>query len=208
MKNLYDVLAIAKDATAEQIKKAYRKLAMKHHPDKGGDELQFKELSKAYSVLSDEAKRKRYDETGQVEEERDPFNEILASFISDLQDNVDSLNTDIIDIAKKKIKKEIKEINLARIQTENKIKYLNFFLKRIKKDTESNVFNLVTKNKIEQLKSKLEAITKSMDILKRMEDVFNGDIEYDFTSPDEYTSSKEEYPIEDAFELLFKKTTL
>lgn len=205
MKNLYDVLAIAKDATAEQIKKAYRKLAMKHHPDKGGDELQFKELSKAYSVLSDEAKRKRYDETGQVEEERDPFNEILASFVSDLQDNVDSLNADIIDIAKKKIKKEIKEINLARIQTENKIKYLNFFLKRIKKDTESNVFNLVTQNKIEQLKSKLEAITKSMDILKRMEDVFNGDIEYDFESPDEYTSSKEEYPIEDAFELLFKK---
>lgn len=205
MKNLYDVLAIAKDATAEQIKKAYRKLAMKHHPDKGGDELQFKELSKAYSVLSDEDKRKRYDETGQVEEERDPFNEILASFISDLQDNVDSLNTDIIDIAKKKIKKEIKEINLARIQTENKIKYLNFFLKRIKKDTESNVFNLVTKSKIEQLKSKLEAITKSMDILKRMQDVFNGDIEYDFESPDEYISSKEEYPIEDAFELLFKK---
>lgn len=205
MKNLYDVLAIAKDATAEQIKKAYRKLAMKHHPDKGGDELQFKELSKAYSVLSDEAKRKRYDETGQVEEERDPFNEILASFISDLQDNVDSLNTDIIDVAKKKIKKEIKEINLARIQTENKIKYLNFFLKRIKKDTESNVFNLVTKSKIEQLKSKLEAITKSIDILKRMQDVFNGDIEYDFESPDEYTSSKEEYPIEDAFELLFKK---
>lgn len=205
MKNLYDVLAIAKDATAEQIKKAYRKLAMKHHPDKGGDELQFKELSKAYSVLSDEAKRKRYDETGQVEEERDPFNEILASFVSDLQDNVDNLNADIIDIAKKKIKKEIKEINLARIQTENKIKYLNFFLKRIKKDTESNVFNLVTQNKIEQLKSKLEAITKSMDILKRMEDVFNGDIEYDFESEDEYTSSKEEYPIEDAFELLFKK---
>lgn len=205
MKNLYDVLAIAKDATAEQIKKAYRKLAMKHHPDKGGDELQFKELSKAYSVLSDEDKRKRYDETGQVEEERDPFNEILASFVSDLQDNVDSLNADIIDIAKKKIKKEIKEINLARIQTENKIKYLNFFLKRIKKDTESNVFNLVTKSKIEQLKSKLEAITKSMDILKRMQDVFNGDIEYDFESPDEYTSSKEEYPIEDAFELLFKK---
>lgn len=205
MKNLYEILAVAKDATAEQIKKAYRKLAMKHHPDKGGDELQFKELSKAYSVLSDEAKRKRYDETGQVEEERDPFNEILASFISDLQDNVDSLTTDIIDIAKKKIKKEIKEINLARIQTENKIKYLNFFLKRIKKDTESNVFNLVTKSKIEQFKSKLEAITKSIDILKRMQDVFNGDIEYDFESPDEYTSSKEEYPIEDAFELLFKK---
>ena len=205
MRNLYDVLAVTKNATAEQIKKAYRKLAMKHHPDKGGDELQFKELSIAYSVLSDEKKRNRYDETGQVEEERDPFNEVLAAFVSDLQDNVDSLNTDIIDVAKRKIKKEIKEVNLARIQTENKIKYLNFFLKRIKKDTESNVFNLVTKSKIDQLSSKLEAINKTMDIMKRMHDVFNGDIAYDFESEDEYTSSKEEYPIEDAFELLFKK---
>ena len=205
MRNLYDVLAVTKNATAEQIKKAYRKLAMKHHPDKGGDELQFKELSIAYSVLSDEKKRNRYDETGQVEEERDPFNEVLAAFVSDLQDNVDSLNTDIIDVAKRKIKKEIKEVNLARIQTENKIKYLNFFLKRIKKDTESNVFNLVTKSKIDQLSSKLEAINKTMDIMKRMQDVFNGDIAYDFESEDEYTSSKEEYPIEDTFELLFKK---
>jgi curved DNA-binding protein CbpA len=201
MKNLYDALAVAKDATAEQIKKAYRKLAMKHHPDKGGDDKTFQELSKAYSILSDEDKRKRYDETGQVEEERDPFNEILASFISDLQEQMDSLNDDIIEKGKKKIKKEIKEINLARIQTDNKIKYLNFFLKRIKKDTESNIFRLVIENKIQQLTTKLEAINKSMDILKRMQDIFNGDLEYDFNSEDEYTSSKEEYP-DDVFEIL------
>ncbi|MEY2869832.1 MAG: hypothetical protein RIR01_2334 [Bacteroidota bacterium] len=204
MKNLYEILAVAKDATAEQIKKAYRKLAMKHHPDKGGDDKTFQELSKAYTILSDEDKRKRYDETGQVEEERDPFNEILASFISDLQEQMDSLNDDIIEKGKKKIKKEIKEINLARIQTDNKIKYLNFFLKRIKKDTESNVFKLVTENKIQQLTTKLEAINKSMDILKRMQDIFNGDLEYDFNSEDEYTSSKEEYP-DDVFETLHQK---
>ena len=47
------------------IKKAYRKAAMKHHPDKGGDPEKFKEISKAYEVLSDEEKRAVYDKYGE-----------------------------------------------------------------------------------------------------------------------------------------------
>ncbi|MFA5382986.1 MAG: DnaJ domain-containing protein, partial [Candidatus Micrarchaeia archaeon] len=50
-KDYYNVLGVSKDASAEEIKKAYRKLAMKHHPDKGGDQEKFKELSEAYAVL-------------------------------------------------------------------------------------------------------------------------------------------------------------
>lgn len=67
--DLYSVLGVAKNATASQIKKAYKKLAMKHHPDKGGDEEMFKKISQAYSVLSDENKRKQYDTFGTVDEQ-------------------------------------------------------------------------------------------------------------------------------------------
>jgi DnaJ-class molecular chaperone len=52
----YSILGVSKTASTEDIKKAYRKLAMKHHPDKGGDEARFKQINEAYSVLSDNKK--------------------------------------------------------------------------------------------------------------------------------------------------------
>ena len=60
----YDILGVGKDASADEIKKAYRRAAIEHHPDRGGDEAKFKELNEAYEVLKDESKRKRYDQFG------------------------------------------------------------------------------------------------------------------------------------------------
>mmetsp|Transcript_21960 Transcript_21960/g.57341 ORF Transcript_21960/g.57341 Transcript_21960/m.57341 type:complete len:131 (+) Transcript_21960:78-470(+) len=61
----YDVLGVKMGASAVEIKKAYRKLALQLHPDKPtGDEEKFKEVSQAYQVLSDEGKRDRYDRFG------------------------------------------------------------------------------------------------------------------------------------------------
>ena len=66
-KNYYDVLGVSKDATKEDIKKAFRKLAHQHHPDKSsGDEAKFKEANEAYQVLSNPEKRKQYDQFGQT----------------------------------------------------------------------------------------------------------------------------------------------
>lgn len=61
----YKTLGLEKTATEQEIKKAYRKLAIKHHPDKGGDVEMFKEISRAYEVLSDPEKRQRYDRFGE-----------------------------------------------------------------------------------------------------------------------------------------------
>ena len=61
MNNYYDILGINKDSTAEEIKKVYRKLSKEHHPDRGGDENRFKEISEAYTILGDKQKRTEYD---------------------------------------------------------------------------------------------------------------------------------------------------
>lgn len=64
-RDYYEVLGVSKDASADEIKKAFRKLAVKYHPDKeGGDETKFKEAGEAYEVLKDAQKRQRYDQFG------------------------------------------------------------------------------------------------------------------------------------------------
>lgn len=68
--HLYNVLGVKKTATPSEIKKAYRKKAMTHHPDKGGDENVFKEVTKAYEILGDEKKRDLYDKGGEKGVER------------------------------------------------------------------------------------------------------------------------------------------
>lgn len=57
----YSILGVGRNATPEEIKKAYRKLAMQHHPDRGGDQEQFKRVTEAYDVLSSSDKKSAYD---------------------------------------------------------------------------------------------------------------------------------------------------
>ncbi|HEY5152761.1 MAG TPA: molecular chaperone DnaJ [Candidatus Saccharimonadales bacterium] len=63
-RDYYEVLGVGKDASPDEIKKAFRRAAVEHHPDRGGDEAKFKELNEAYEVLKDNDKRKRYDQFG------------------------------------------------------------------------------------------------------------------------------------------------
>lgn len=80
----YSVLGVAKSANQDDIKRAYRKLAMQHHPDKGGDEAKFKEINEAYSVLGDPAQRAQYDNPQPQVRFRagdfnnDPFSDIMS----------------------------------------------------------------------------------------------------------------------------------
>ena len=73
MKDYYKILGVAKNASQDDIKKAFYKLAHKHHPDKGGNPEKFKEINEAYQTLSDKKKRGQYDKFGQSFDGSSPF---------------------------------------------------------------------------------------------------------------------------------------
>jgi molecular chaperone DnaJ len=79
-KDYYKILGVARDANVNEIKSAYRKLAHKFHPDKGGDAEKFKEINEAYQVLSNQEKRSQYDRFGQAFEARTGGGQGAAGF--------------------------------------------------------------------------------------------------------------------------------
>lgn len=64
MNNPYHVLGVSPNASPEQIKKAFKQLAMKYHPDRGGDEAKFKEINEAYAILSNPERKQQHDNPG------------------------------------------------------------------------------------------------------------------------------------------------
>jgi molecular chaperone DnaJ len=79
MKNYYEILGIEEKATQDEIKKVYRKLAVQHHPDKGGDENKFKEINEAYEILSDPQKRTNYDTQKNNPYQGSPFEDLFSN---------------------------------------------------------------------------------------------------------------------------------
>ncbi len=68
-KDYYEILGLSKSASTDEIKKAYRRLALKYHPDRGGKEAEekFKEVNEAYQILSNPEKRRQYDQFGRTD---------------------------------------------------------------------------------------------------------------------------------------------
>jgi len=127
-KDYYQILGVPKNASAEEIKKAYYKLAHKYHPDKGGDKEKMKEINEAYQILSDREKRSQYDKFGAAfGGGENNFNWSWGNFSSsdldfDIND-IDGIFGDLFGFGSKESKrKNIKKGNNIRIDIEVSLK--------------------------------------------------------------------------------------
>lgn len=113
--SLYDDLGVEPTATEDEIKAAYRKKATRSHPDRGGDAAEFKKAANAFGVLSDPAKRQRYDDTGLESDDDEPGNRaaqlIVAAFrdvmMDTLRRNIDPKQPNLVALVRQRLQTDL-----------------------------------------------------------------------------------------------------
>ncbi len=178
-KTLYDTLGVKKNASKEDIKKAYRNKAKENHPDKqGGDNEKMTELTHAYDILSNDKKKERYDSTGQ--EKETPFAERFMGFVNDLfiqiiEKTPDVESDDLIEEFRGHADKILKNIKENRSQSKIKIEKYIKVRERVICTTNKHIL-LVMDSKIDTMQQSLasfeveiEFIEQCIEVLKTYE---------------------------------------
>lgn len=160
--SLYDILGVSKNASPKEIRKAYLNLSKTLHPDKGGDEEDFKSLGEAYRILSDVGLRKSYDSGTSIEKLQKELNGLMNRVFSIFEEAINSRGffPDCVDLFK--VMKELcnekylrmdKDISTVKIEIEN----INSIQKRLKN---AEVFKRYLDGNKETLESRIVKINK------------------------------------------------
>lgn len=167
--SLYDTLGVPSDASEGDIKRAYKRKAHSTHPDKeGGSKEAFQELSKAYALLSDKTKRKKYDETGSTDttDKRGQMLHELASLLLQIIDGIgDVVHTDLVFQMEQSIDAGIRQHQQAHAQIQHAIKKRELVLERLNLKSEggSNLLVSVIEADIRDRKAKMVQIQGVID---------------------------------------------
>lgn len=227
MIDLYKILKLKRDCTAEQIRKAYRVLSKKYHPDMphGNAEL-FKQIKLAHDVLMDADRRKKYDETGGYDEkgasniQATRETRITIAVIQNMQsllfnilsvtENLDTL--DFVATMKLNITNDLKKINAEHGRVTKNLKrqekHLATMMKRLKYKNKSmsNIFTDALQNAINVTNQEIEKINEQLEVFNAMLNLME-DFSYDFDKefdPWEYRSEQER-ELHIGFRELFKQ---
>ena len=172
---LYDDLGLLPNCTPAEIKHQYRVLAHQHHPDRGGDEEQFKRIKLAYEILSDPVKRAHYDSTGENFDQVNVDNEVVTRLSNMITQFTQQINPDFDDlILKMKV-----DIQQAQHQTHNAIimcnsmiHKLNIIAEKIKlKKPGENLLRSFVESRIEQCNNELASHRLTLIVYKKMLEV-------------------------------------
>ena len=175
--NFYERLNVAADATGDTIKKNYRALARKHHPDKPeGDTAIMQEVQLAYSVLSDPDKRAHYDRTGEEmpPPQQDPVEAILSGLFIHLIAQAMEKDFNILAKAKEGLNSEIQSAKMQKASAKTHSTRLKKLLARVTCKDELNYFEMAATAQLGKAESIIEhadnVIFNSGKAIERLED--------------------------------------
>lgn len=181
MTTLYEKLGVAPTASPEEIKKAYKRKAHKHHPDRdGGDEDKFKEITAAYEVLMDETRRRYYDETGEIKKGVDDTTAMLRDLVAlifSLIDKYDMKYTNLIEAAKEVVRDGIGKQERSIRDLEDSIEDREDVLRRLTCKKPNNVLADAIRQDIEGRKRGVVKQQEHIETGKKLYDML-GDYEY------------------------------
>jgi len=177
--NLYKILGLTKKASAKNIKDSYYLLSKIYHPDlETGNDDKFKEINKAYIVLSDPQKRKIYDEGGDVEKigsiKEDAKNKLLILFNKAIEANCNEFlanrkNFDFIKPIKESIDSDMHKLNNNKAKIERCIEYFNDIKEKVKpKKGSLNLFKIVYDDMLKQTKTRIDNINHEIKLYKEV----------------------------------------
>jgi DnaJ-class molecular chaperone len=168
-KNLYDVLGVDKNATDEELKKAYREKAKESHPDKGGSHEDTAEITNAYAILKNPAKRKEYDETGKVNANN--FEQRFFAFVGDtlmkiIEANHDVEVVDIVQQFKDFIAAIVKDAESKKSELEKKLSKAEKVKSRLTTEAEENKLDHILFAHITELKKQVVLMDNEVKFIK------------------------------------------
>ena len=170
--SLYDDLGVAHDATADEIKKAYKGKAKESHPDVGGDTESMALITRAYSILSNPDKRRRYDETGETAATQ-PFQARFLSFCNQnwmkVVQNAQSVDhDDLIEEFVDQCHAIIETIERNISQTEKQLKVLEKVNKRLKKKTgDDSTLIFIVNEQIQSHKASIKLMEEELVFMEQ-----------------------------------------
>lgn len=170
MIDYYAVLGVKRDATAAEIKAAYRTLARRYHPDVSKEEdaeAHFKDIKLANDILSDPETRKRYDETATIEQPKTLDQVVLQQAMMAIKEASTTDTVDVVRAAKDSVQKKLNECSAMRQNMRGKLAQFHRQKEnvKLKREVNQNLFDMVLDQQIQNLTQVLKNADEADDIL-------------------------------------------